>query len=142
MKKYLLILLTIAFLPACESDDRRTQNPFLPDYNFSITINMDLPLYSPLNFTANPVIVNQSAIGISGEIIVMNTGSGFVAYDVLCPNQQITECSFMDIDGVNAVCPCDDVAYNLFTGLGTNVQYPMKAYRVEVMGPSLIRVYN
>jgi nitrite reductase/ring-hydroxylating ferredoxin subunit len=46
------------------------------------------------------------------------------------------------VEGINAVCPCDDVRYSLFTGLAeADVEYPMKPYRVQVTG-NVIRVYN
>lgn len=141
MKKYILLLLAVIFINACSNDDGRNQNPYLPDYNFSIDINKELPLYSDLLFVGKPVYIGQQGIGISG-IIVMYTGSGYTAFDATCPNQAITSCSFMDINGINAVCPCDDVEYSLFTGLGAGVQYPLKSYRVEVVSTNIIRVYN
>ncbi len=141
MKKYILLFLLAPLLTGCNNDDNRNQNPYLPNYNFSIDINKELPLYADLNFTGNPVYINQAGIGING-IIVMNTGSGYTAFDAMCPNQNITSCSLLEIDGINAICPCDNVEYNLFTGLGAGVQYPLKAYRVEVLGQNIIRVSN
>ena len=140
MKKIILLLFFISILPGCSKDDHRSQNPYLPDYNFSIDISLDLPSYSQLNFPSNPVRIFQTGIGING-IIVMNTGGGFVAWEVTCPNQPMTECSILEINGINAVCPCDNVEYSLFNGQGP-AQYPLKQYRVEVISPSLIRVYN
>lgn len=142
MKKYLFLFLLLPFLNGCNNDDNRSSNPFLPDYNFSININIDLPLYNDLQFTGNPVYIGQDGIGING-IIVMNTGSGYLAFEATCPNQNIASCSFLDIDGINAICPCDDVSYSLFTGIGTGgVRYPLKAYRVQVIGDNLIQVSN
>ena len=46
----------------------------------------------------------------------------------------------MDVEGIEAVCSCDNVKYNLYTGIG-NAQYPMKQYRVEKTG-DIVRVYN
>lgn len=140
MKKIVLLLFLVSIISACDKDDVRNQNPYLPDYNFSIDISLDLPLYSQLNFPSNPVRVFQTGIGING-IIVMNTGSGFAAWEVTCPNQPITECSILEINGINAVCPCDNVEYSLFNGQGA-AQYPLKQYRVQVINPSIIRVYN
>jgi len=140
MKKIILLLLLISILPGCSKDDYRSQNPYLPDYNFSMDINLDLPLYSRLNFTSNPVRIFQTGIGING-IIVMNTGSGFTAWEATCPNQPMSECSILEINGINAVCHCDNVEYSLFNGQGP-AQYPLKQYRVEAISPSLIRVYN
>ena len=103
---------------------------------------MSLALYTPLQFPANPVRINQAGIGING-IIVMNTGSGYTAFEASCPNQPLTSCSGLTIDGINAVCNCDQVSYSLFTGLSSaDVQYPLKPYRVQVISDSVIRVYN
>jgi hypothetical protein len=46
----------------------------------------------------------------------------------------------MTIKGINAVCPCDSKEYNLFTGQG-GLQYPLKQYRVEVIG-NILRIFN
>jgi nitrite reductase/ring-hydroxylating ferredoxin subunit len=66
-------------------------------------------------------------IGARG-VIVFNTGSGYNAFDAACPNQAISTCSTMTINGINAVCGCDNATYNLFTRQ-SNLQYPMKQYR-------------
>ncbi|WP_294822949.1 lipoprotein [uncultured Flavobacterium sp.] len=142
MKKYIFLLFAALLLSACGSDDYNNNNRFLPNYNFSIDLDMNLPLYSSLQFPANPVRVNQAGIGING-VIVMNTGSGYVAYEATCPNQQVTACSSLTIDGINVVCNCDDAVYSLFTGLPeSDVRYPLKPYRVQVVGQNVIRVYN
>ena len=104
MKNVILFLFFISVLPGCDKEDFRNQNPYLPNYNFSIDINMDLPSNSPLNFPSNPIRIFQPGIGING-IIVMNTGSGFTAWEVTCPNQPITECSKLDLNRINAKCP-------------------------------------
>ncbi|MEE1897654.1 hypothetical protein GN157_13640 [Flavobacterium rakeshii] len=142
MRKYLLLLFAVTFLSSCSNDDYNYNNRYLPNYAFSINIDMSLPLYSQLQFTANPVYIGQAGIGIRG-IIVMNTGGGYTAFDASCPNQELSSCSTLSVNGINAVCPCDDVEYNLFTGLpSSEVEYSLKPYRVEIVGPSVIRVYN
>ncbi|WP_417352548.1 Rieske (2Fe-2S) protein [Flavobacterium alkalisoli] len=143
MRKYLLLLFAVVFLSSCSNDDYNNNNKYLPNYGFSINIDMNLPLYTPLLYTSNPVYIGQAGIGIRG-IIVMNTGGGFVAYEASCPNQELSSCSTLDLNGINAVCPCDDVEYSLFTGLANNadVQYPLKPYRVEIISENVIRVYN
>jgi nitrite reductase/ring-hydroxylating ferredoxin subunit len=142
MKKYLLLLIAVAAIAACDADNYNNNNRYLPNYNFSIDLDLSLPLYSPLRFPANPIYVNQAGIGING-VIVMNTGSGYTAYEASCPNQELTACSRLEPDGINVVCPCDDVAYSLFTGLPeADVRYPLKPYRVQRLGETMIRVYN
>ncbi|MEL1244857.1 hypothetical protein AAEO56_11335 [Flavobacterium sp. DGU11] len=142
MKKYILLFIAIAFLSGCDKDTYNNNNKYLPNYNFSIDIDTNLPLYTPLQFTANPVRISQAGIGING-IIVMNTGSGYTAFEASCPNQALSSCSGLTLDGINVVCNCDNVSYSLFTGLAsTAVQYPLKPYRVQVVGQNMIRVYN
>jgi nitrite reductase/ring-hydroxylating ferredoxin subunit len=142
MKKYILLMVAVIAVAGCNSDDYNYRNPNLPDYNFSIDIDMNLPLYYELEFTGNPVYIGQAGIGING-IIVTNTGSGFSAFEASCPNQPLSDCSMLGINGINAICPCDDVEFNLFTGLpSTEVKYSLKPYRVQQTGPKTLRVYN
>lgn len=140
IKKLIFLLLMVSIVPGCDSDDSNRRNPYLPDYNFEIDINLELPLYRELNFISNPIRIFQAGQGING-LIVMNTGGSFVAWEATCPNQPITDCSILQIDGLNAVCPCDDAAYSLFNGVGPK-EYPLKQYRVEIISPTYIRVYN
>ena len=135
-----IFLAVLVFIGCSKDDDNRNVNPFLPNYNFSMDINMDLPSYSSLQFTGNAVFANQA--GSINDVIIMNTGGGFTAFEATCPNQAITQCSFMSIQGINAVCPCDDAEYSLFTGLALDKQYPLKQYRVTVVSPKFIRVSN
>lgn len=133
--------MALPFFAACSSDDYNYNNPYLPNnYSFSLDLDLNLPAYSPLQFTGNAVLI--SGYGIHG-VIVMNTGGGFNAYEATCPNQNISSCSDMEINGINAVCPCDDVEYSLFTGLpDADLQYSLMPYRIEILSSTYIRVYN
>lgn len=139
--KYILVILLFPIVLGCSNDSVNNNNKYLPNYGFSIDINMDLPLYTDLQFTANPVYIDQAGIGITG-IFVMNTGGGYVAFEATCPNQEISECSAMTLNGINAVCPCDEAEYSLFNGQSEGKQYPLKQYRVDVIGANMIRVSN
>lgn len=142
MKKYLLLLVVVSVIGACGNDDYNNNNKYLPNYNFSVDVDMDLPLYSQLKFPSNPVRITNAAAGING-IIVTNTGSGYAAFEATCPNQAMTNCSVLTISGILAKCPCDGVEYNLFTGdATTDVQYPLKAYRIQQIGANLLRISN
>jgi nitrite reductase/ring-hydroxylating ferredoxin subunit len=141
MKHYIFLFFLFPFLIGCnKDDDSNNRNPYLPDYNFSFTVDKDLPLYSSLYFTGNPVLIEVP--GTINGVIVMNTGSGYTAFEATCPNQNITSCSRLEVEGIIATCPCDGVEYNLFTGLGAGVQYPLKSYRVEVLSENAIRISN
>jgi nitrite reductase/ring-hydroxylating ferredoxin subunit len=98
---------------------------------------MNLPLYSNLQYPSNAIY--YAGKGVKG-LIIFNTGSGYNAFDAACPNQTPSTCSPMTIDGIDAVCSCDNKTYSLFSGQGS-LQYPMKQYRVEVNG-NVLRIYN
>lgn len=137
MKKYFSFLVFISLF-GC-NEDFNNNNPYLPNVNFSINIYTNLPDNNSLRFVNNPKIIYGA--GVQG-IIVMRTGLGdsYVAYDASCPNQYPTTCSRLTTSGITASCSCDAFSYNLSTGQGGQ-QYPLKPYRVEVVG-SVIRVYN
>ncbi|MFI0491267.1 Rieske (2Fe-2S) protein [Flavobacterium sp.] len=137
MKKYFLLLITFPLFFGCSPTNFNNNNPYIPNYGFSLNINMDLPSYSSLLYPSNAVF--YAGQGVRG-LIIFNTGSGYNAFDGACPNQALGACSTMTIKGINAVCPCDSKEYSLFTGQG-GLQYPLKQYRVEVNGNTL-RIYN
>jgi|SRR5690606_13805465 len=139
MKRYLLILLLPLFF-SCDDDNFNNRNPYIPSVGFSKSFDMNLPLYSELQYPGNSYHYLGPDAGVRG-VIIFNTGSGFRAYDGACPNQDLSSCSTLNTSGSVAVCPCDDVQYNLFTGLGPGVEYPLKQYRVSVSG-TVITVYN
>jgi nitrite reductase/ring-hydroxylating ferredoxin subunit len=141
MKK-IFFLLIILFLSNSCSDNKTTNNsnPYLPNYTFSVDVNLALPGYNILTFAGNAVAITQQNVGVRG-VFVFNTGSGYTAFDMACPNQALATCSTMTLSGIDAVCPCDSKKYSLYTGLCAGQQYPMKAYRVEVLG-TVLRVYN
>ena len=137
MKKSVwLFVLFLAFI-SCSDNGPVNTNPFIPNYTFTVDINMNLPSYSKLLYPSNAVY--YAGKGVKG-LIVFNTGSGYNAFDAACPNQTPSTCSPMTIDGIDAVCSCDNKTYSLFSGQGS-LQYPMKQYRVEVNG-NVLRIYN
>ncbi len=140
MKKIFLIAVLIAVTFSCNKDKVSNNNPYLPNYGFNVEINRSLPLYNSLNFSGNAIKVNITGAGIRG-LIVINTGSGILAFDGACPNQDLTSCSTLTLSGITATCPCDSAAYNLYTGQSPGKPYPLKQYRTEVIG-SIVRIYN
>lgn len=140
MFKNCLILFSMFLLIGCSNSSFNNRNPFIPNYSFDIQINTDLPSFNQLTFTGSGQKIYDATLNANG-IIVFNNGSTYVAYDGACPNQAASSCSSLTISGINAVCDCDSAQYNMFTGLATGKQYPLKPYRVEVTG-NLIRVYN
>lgn len=139
MKKIIIFNVLLLTLCACDGGSYNNKNPNIPNYHFSLEINLSLPTYSNLQFASNHIV--NTSVGARG-IVVFNTGSNFLAFDLACPNQSYTSCtSAMTIDGIEAKCDCDDTAYNLFSGQSAGQEYPMKQYRVDVNG-SIVTVTN
>ncbi len=125
---------------SCQKDKVVSDNPYLPNYSFSVIINTSLPSYSNLNFPSNPVLITNAGAGIKG-IIMMKVGTDdYRAFEASCPNQYPSDCTQLTINGINGKCPCDNVEYSLYTGVGSG-QYPLKPYKIEISGANL-RVYN
>ncbi|MFL9830343.1 hypothetical protein ABS764_05700 [Flavobacterium sp. ST-87] len=139
MKKIISLFLISLLFFSCSDDGFNNNNPYIPNYNFSVTFNLSLPQYSNLTTPVNAVYYSGPEVGPKG-IYVFNTGSGYNAFDAACPNQPLSSCSTLTLDGINVVCPCDDEEYSLFTGLGKS-KYPLKQYRVEKSG-NILRIYN
>ena len=137
MKKSFWIFILFSAFISCSDNGPVNTNPFIPNYTFTVDINMNLPSYSKLLYPSNAVY--YAGKGVKG-LIIFNTGSGYNAFDAACPNQTPSTCSPMTIDGIDAVCSCDNKTYSLFSGQGS-LQYPMKQYRVEVNG-NVLRIYN
>ena len=143
MKKILFLSFCFIFILGCSKDSVNNNNPYLPTYRFSSsTINLNFPSYSQLLYAGNAIEYYEVGVGISSKIFILNTGSGYLAFDATCPNQAITSCSTMELNGIKAVCPCDEVEYSLYSGQAPNQQYPMLQYRVQIIDDTHIKVYN
>ena len=142
MKKYILLLLLAGCLFGCSQDNRRVNNPYLPNYSFSYVINLNLPQFSGLNSNLNPIAFTEPS---GNNIIIMKvSGSDYRAWNANCPNQPPVSCSRLAIDHLYAKCNCEDAfTYSLFTGVGSSgTQYTMIPYRTEPLGVDAVRVYN
>jgi nitrite reductase/ring-hydroxylating ferredoxin subunit len=139
MKKNIILLILISILFGCSNNNYNNNNPYIPSYSFSFTINMSLPSYSSLLYASNAIYYPNQ--GSNQGIFIFNTGSGYNAFDAACPNQALGSCSTMTIKGINVLCSCDSAEYSLFTGLSAGKTYPLKQYRVEVNG-NILRIYN
>ncbi len=140
MKKLFLSLFAVGLTISCSKDAVSNNNPYLPNYTFSFTIDRTFVSYNDLNFAGNGYFYSQPGAGVKG-VLVFNTGNGILAWDAACPNQQLATCSTLTFSGVNAKCPCDNKLYSLYTGQCAGEKYPMKQYQTEVNG-SVIRVFN
>lgn len=123
----------------CDVNAPINNNPYLPNYTVNLDINLNLPQYSKLKFVSNAIYIPDQ--GVRGIIIFNTSGTTYNAFDAACPNQALGSCSIMTIKGVNALCPCDNAEYSLFTGQSQGAAYPLKQYRVAVNG-NVLKVYN
>ncbi len=143
---FILKIFVFLVLLSCSRDSAR-RNPYLQELGFRYEINLNLPLYSPLTTTGNPVYVGSTGTGIRG-VFVMNSGFDiFRAFEASCPNHAPNSCSTMEIDGQVARCACEDYEYSLFTGQMLNRPddgmryYDMLEYRATRSG-NVITITN
>jgi len=141
MKKHLLLyIIPSLFFLGCSKDEWDNRNPYLPDLAVNVPINMSLPLYNKLQYAGNAVYV--SGYGING-FFVINTGTGYRAFEATCANHGVSQCSKLVLNGIEAKCGCSEgLVYNLLLGLPkTDAEYPLKEYRVSQNG-MMLNVYN
>jgi len=139
MRKYFYLLFIILLFFGCVKDTFRNNNPYIPSYNFSYIINLNLN--TALTIPVNPVSLTEPS-GII-MIVMKISDTDYRAWNAYCPNHPLSSCSRLTIteDKVNAKCNCENYEYSLFTGIG-NAQYTLIPYRVEILGNNSIRVYN
>lgn len=133
---YLCCMLVCFFLWNCSEKDTYDENcNFLLNVGVNINLNLNLSQYNQLTFPSNPVYVPNEG---NGGLIVNNTGSGYVAFDAADPNHTFSNCSVLNIMGIEGVCGCDEThKYSLFTGQplqNPSLQCSLKPYRVERNG--------
>ena len=138
MKKIFLFVLTSFILVACsKNDDNNTNCKFLLNIGVNVSVNLNLPQYSQLQFISNSVYIPNA--GNKG-VIVTNSGTGFLAWDAADPNHAQQSCSVLSGTGLEGTCGCTDAnTYSFITGqsLGTALPCTLKRYRVEQSGNTL-----
>ena len=140
MKKLLFSALLCVFLVSCSKSNVNNSNcRFLLNVGVSTSVNLNLPQYSQLQFPSNAAYIPN--VG-NGGIIVINIGTGFMAWDAADPNHTQSSCSVLTIDGVNGVCGCpDENTYSLFTGQpleNPSLRCGLRNYFVEQSGSQLL----
>jgi hypothetical protein len=129
------------FLFSCGKNSVDNPNcKFLLDVGVNVPVNLNF--YTQLQFPGNSIYIpNEGNAGI----ILINIGSGFLAWDASDPNHPPSACSAISASGFNATCGCDDGnTYDLSTGLSTNgtaLPCPLKNYRIEQNGNALL-IFN
>ncbi|MBQ0740166.1 hypothetical protein J9332_38385, partial [Aquimarina celericrescens] len=78
-------------------------------------------------------------------LIIVNSGSSYLAWDAADPNLVPSDCSRLIIDGLDAESTCDTPpnSYSLITGqpLVEDLRYPLFAYRITESG-GVLRIFN
>ncbi len=129
---------------ACNSDDDvNRNNPYLIDPLVNMQLDLSLPQYNPLNFPGNSILLNSQ--GIKGIVVYNIDNSQYVALELSDPNHAPNVCSRMEIDGIEATCPCpnENNTYNIITGQHVSQPnlYPMQRYNALRNG-SVITITN
>ena len=136
-KLKIIIVVVFIFMGCSKSNNYDASCNFLADINIVTSLNLNLSQYNQLTFPSNPVYVPN--IG-NGGVIVNNTGVGYVAFDAADPNHVFSECSILSINGIEAVCGCENNKYNLVTGQpmeNPELRCSLKPYFVESNGNTL-----
>lgn len=137
-----LVLFLFYTVCSCESTTP-IQNPFLPKVSFDVQLDLNLPLYSPLQNTGNSITLPNNLGGIKG-IHITNVGfSTFRAFEVSCPNHTPSSCSSTELQGSQVNCQCEDqLSYSVFTGQllnrqGSETLFDLTEYQVRIEGSTL-----
>jgi len=138
MKKIFLISCILLLIVSCSQDRYDSYNPYVPDINVNLVINLNLPSYSILSYPNNSIL--ETSQGYNG-VIVYHSPVGFVAYEATCSNHPITSGSALSLHGEIAKCNHCSREYFLINGQPVSdnetSEYFLKAYRVEDHSPIL-----
>ena len=124
----------LPFLFSCDGGSLNNYNPNIPNYPVNLQLNLNF--YPVLQLPGNSIVSYSANSGARG-VVIFNTGSGFNAFDLACPNQNFNLCTqpmSVPSGAIDATCGCDNTVYSLYTGQCPGQQYPMKQYRVQVSG--------
>ncbi len=131
-------IISLLLISGCAKNNIDNRCNYLLNLDIYYEINLNLPQYSELNFISNSVYIPN--VG-NGGIIVVNSGSGYLAWDAADPNRTNLPCSVLTISGLEATSNCaEQNTYSLITGqsIGVALSCSLKPYRVESSGNILI----
>lgn len=143
MKKCLILISSLVVF-SCSRDNNINNCNFLLDVSVNTTINLNLPQFSQLINTGNPVKIE--GLGNGGIIVIRVNSQTIRAWDGADPSRPFSNCSVLTINGVNAESDCgEDIVYNLITGqsIGQNQQpCTLKEYRADFVGNNQYIITN
>ena len=119
--------------------DLKFKNFNVTEHNFDNDLPKEIKKFNHILVSTPPI--NQKDLFFE----LLNLNNQIMAWEANCPNQYPSSCSTLEINGVQAVCNCDEYKYSLATGQvlsNTNSEsYPMKLYYSEKNGNS-VRISN
>ena len=124
------------------SRENLERNPYLPELQFSVPINLNLPEYNALLFAGGSHYLPQ--YGHKGILIFNLNGNSYTAWEASCPNHLPNDCSRTQVVGVLAECACEGYQYSLATGQLLNPDaelsspYSMVFYNTVLRGNTLV----
>ena len=134
----IISLVILLLIIGCAKDINDSRCNYLLDLDIYFEVNLNLPQYNDLNFISNSVYIPN--VGNAG-IIIVNSGTGYLAWDAADPNHTNLPCSTLSISGLEATSGCaEQHTYSLITGqsIGVALTSSLKPYRVESNGDILI----
>lgn len=145
MKLRIILLLTIFWgVSACNRNNRHP----VPYFQFDVTINLNLPSYSPLMGVGGWAYLDN--VGSRGVIIYRSSSNQFVAFDRHSPADEAANCPsplYPDEDNFFILRDdCNDALFSLLDGSPWNdsqyTDWGLRAYQTHFDGGTNLRVYN
>lgn len=137
------IILSFSFLCINSCSNRADTVSCFPNSPINVTLNLNLPAYYDLQNVGGWKYIDEQQCGTRG-LIVVNTTSGFKAYDRnaphICPDTNTT----LEVkDNIKIICAKDNAEWQLMTGQPSNIaNVPPKTYPVTFnAGTNSISIY-
>lgn len=134
-----VLLISLFFMLGCSDDDG--QKSCNPEYTITVSVNIDLPLYSQVE-TRGWTYVGGTGSGSRGLILV-KTNSGYKAYDRnaphLCPGPDTT---LEVIEDIKMFCPQDGAEWILLTGQPLTVADRSPRTYQAVRNGNVVNIFN
>lgn len=130
-------------LTTCNDDSMNNNEcQFLLDVGINESINLSFPQFGVLTSPGALYVPSAQNRGI----IVVNTGTGFTAFDAADPNRVFEPCSILQVSGFIGTSSCEEEhEFELINGTPTaknpDLRCPLIRYRVEQNGNTLL-IFN
>jgi len=141
------IILMLAILTVLSACNRNNRHP-VPYFQFDVTLNLNLPSYSPLMGVGGWAYLDNA--GSRGVIIYRSSTNQFVAFDRHSPADEAGNCPsplYPDPDNFfKLIDECNDGLFSLLDGSPWNdsqyTEWGLRAYETFFDGGTNLRVFN